>query len=319
MKKARHIIRMITAFTAVVALTGCAAQLALNVALKRDAAKDRRRYEQRFDKYSARYPEWMAAFKDTCMTSPNNGARLHAIYMAAPQPTSKTAFILHGHTGNCLDFVKLAKWYNEEMGYNLFMPDFYAHGLSEGKMRQMGWLDRWDFIEWIRMANNIFSCGGEDTRMVVTGISMGGAGTMMVSAEIEKQGLNYVKCLIEDCGYTSFYAEAEYVAPNIKVAPKDSLKRKAMLDDIDRTCKKKYGWSFSEASSLSQVSKCTLPMLFIHGDADTYVPTSMVYEVYQAKPGTKELLIVPGAKHARAAQSDIYRTTVTAYLAKYID
>jgi fermentation-respiration switch protein FrsA (DUF1100 family) len=39
-------------------------------------------------------------------------------------------------------------------------------------------------------------------------------------------------------------------------------------------------------------------MLFIHGDADTYVPTDMVYTLYEAKQGNKELWIVPGVGHA---------------------
>ena len=39
-------------------------------------------------------------------------------------------------------------------------------------------------------------------------------------------------------------------------------------------------------------------MLFIHGDKDTYVPTWMVYPLYEAKPEPKELWIVPGAAHA---------------------
>lgn len=298
--------------------TGCASQLALDFALKRNVSKDAAKYEKAINDFTMRYPEWMKGLKDTTMISPNDGARLHAIYMSAPQPTSKTAFILHGHTENAARFLGLAKWYNEKLGCNIFMPDFYAHGLSEGRYRHMGWLDRFDFIEWMKMANSIFSPEGGQTQMIVTGVSMGGAATMMVSADIQEQGLDFVKCLVEDCGYTSFYAQAEYLAPNIPVAPKDELKRKALLDKIDSACKRKYGWSFSEASSLTQVSKCHLPMLFIHGGADKYVPTSMVYEAYEAKPGEKEILIVPDAGHARAMRTDLYREVVEEFVSKYI-
>ena len=63
-------------------------------------------------------------------------------------------------------------------------------------------------------------------------------------------------------------------------------------------CDLNYGWNFREASALAQVAKCELPMLFIHGDADDYVPTWMVYPLYEAKPGEKELWLVPGAGHA---------------------
>ena len=64
------------------------------------------------------------------------------------------------------------------------------------------------------------------------------------------------------------------------------------------------GWNtdggFKEASALKQVARCHLPMFFIHGDKDDYVPTRMVYKLYEAKPEPKELWIVPGADHAHS-------------------
>ena len=66
-----------------------------------------------------------------------------------------------------------------------------------------------------------------------------------------------------------------------------------LLHTASWLCRQEYGWDFREASALEQVKKCTLPMLFIHGDADTFVPTWMVYPLYEAKPEPKELWIVP--------------------------
>ena len=85
-------------------------------------------------------------------------------------------------------------------------------------------------------------------------------------------------------------------------------------------CEKKYGWNFKEASSLKQVAKSQLPMLFIHGDKDTYVPTWMVYSLYEAKPGPKELWIVPGAAHAVSYKENKqeYTDRVRAFVGRYI-
>ena len=47
-------------------------------------------------------------------------------------------------------------------------------------------------------------------------------------------------------------------------------------------CRLINGWSFGEASPLNQVKKCRYPMFFIHGDSDTFVPTEMVYQLYEA-------------------------------------
>lgn len=134
----------------------------------------------------------------------------------------------------------------------------------------------------MNIANEIF---GDSTQMVVHGISMGGATTMMVSGEKQQP---YVKCFVEDCGYTSVWDEFSHELKSSFHLPAFPL-----MYTTSWLCEKKYGWNFKEASSLKQVEKCELPMLFIHGDKDTYVPTWMVYPLYEAKPEPKELWIVP--------------------------
>lgn len=63
-------------------------------------------------------------------------------------------------------------------------------------------------------------------------------------------------------------------------------------------CRLRYGWDFEEASALKQVKHCKKPMYFIHGSADKFVPTYMVYELYRAKPAPKKLWIAPESEHA---------------------
>lgn len=61
-------------------------------------------------------------------------------------------------------------------------------------------------------------------------------------------------------------------------------------------------------------------MLFIHGDADTFVFTEMVHRLYEAKPEPKELWIVPGAAHATSYKErpQEYAARVKAFVEKYI-
>lgn len=63
-------------------------------------------------------------------------------------------------------------------------------------------------------------------------------------------------------------------------------------------CRLRYGWSFEEASAIGQVGKCKYPMLFIHGDENTFVATKMVYRLYEAKTSDKGLWITEGVQHA---------------------
>jgi len=258
--------------------------------------------------------EWLdslnqvSALKDTTIINPE-GKRLHAYYVAASQPTAKTAVVVHGYTDNAIRIMQIGYMYNHDLGYNILLPDLQYHGLSEGDAIQMGWKDRLDVLQWMDVANGIY---GDSTRMVVHGISMGAATTMMVSGEPQKE---YVKCFVEDCGYTSVWDE---FAQEIK--EQFGLPEFPLLYVASQICKQKYGWSFKEASSLKQVNKCHLPMLFIHGDADTYVPTWMVYPLYEAKPDPKELWVVPGATHAASytKNKEEYTTKVKVFVGKYI-
>ena len=207
----------------------------------------------------------------------------------ALRDTDRTAVIVHGYTDNAVRMLMIGYLYNRDLGCNILLPDLYYHGQSEGRAIRMGWKDRFDVLRWMDIANDIF---GGDTRMVVHGISMGAATTMMVSGEEQQP---YVKCFVEDCGYTSV---RDQFSKELK--EQFGLPAFPLLDAASWLCGLKYGWTFGEASSLEQVKKSRLPMLFIHGDADDYVPTRMVYPLYGAKPGDKELWVVPGASHANS-------------------
>ena len=246
--------------------------------------------------------------KDTFIINPQ-GIQLHAFYIAAPAPTSKTAVIVHGYTDNAIRMFMIGYLYNRDLGYNILLPDLQHQGESEGRAIQMGWKDRIDVLQWMNIANEIF---GDSTQMVVHGISMGGATTMMVSGEKQKP---FVKCFVEDCGYTSVWDEFSHELKSSFHLPAFPL-----MYTTSWLCEKKYGWNFKEASSLKQVEKCELPMLFIHGDKDTYVPTWMVYPLYEAKPEPKELWIVPGAAHALSYKENKqeYTDKVRDFVGRYI-
>ena len=159
---------------------------------------------------------------------------------------------------------------------NVLLPDLHGHGKSEGKAIQMGWNDRKDIEQWIPIAEQMFRDSHHPSRIVLHGVSMGAATTMNVSGD---KGIpSYVKAYIEDCGYTSVRDEfadqlkAQFGIPEFPLLPITS-----------QLCQMKYGWNFYEASSLRQIAHCYRPMLFIHGDNDTYVPSWMVHPLYNPR------------------------------------
>ena len=154
---------------------------------------------------------------------------------------------------------------------------------------QMGWLDRWDVIKWSKVADDIFS----HTRQVIHGISMGAATVMAVSGEHTP---DYVKCFVEDCGYTSVWDE---FAAQLK--DQFGLPTFPLMNTTSWLCRMKYDWSFAEARQIDQVVRSTKPMLFIHGDRDDFVPSWMVHPLYDAKKyGRKAIFIAKGSEHAMA-------------------
>ena len=138
---------------------------------------------------------------------------------------------------------------------------------------------------------------------------------MMFSGEVKQMNVQPPKCFVEDCGYTSVWDEFAGELKN-----RFGLPAFPLLDIASLFCQWRYGWNFREASALEQVRQCTLPMLFIHGDADTFVPTWMVHPLYEAKPGPKELWLVPGAEHAVSYKEnkEEYTRRVKNFVDKYI-
>lgn len=246
--------------------------------------------------------------KDTFIVSPD-GCKLHAFYKNAVYPTGNTAILIHGYTSNAIFMMNIGHIYSEYLRYNILLPDNRFHGESEGSHIQMGWKDRKDILQWMKVAQTMY---GDSLAMVVHGISMGGATTMMLSGDNLP---GYVKCFVDDCGYTSVWDEfKKEMKVQFNIPPFPILYTASALNKIE------HGWGFKEASSLKQVTKCKLPMLFIHGAEDDYVPTDMVYPLYKAKPEPKELWIVQGAAHAEAYITDrqAYRKRVYDFVSKYM-
>ena len=257
-------------------------------------------HKKNWGKAFAWYPElrpWLdsiraeRAWSDTFAIMPD-GTRAHAVLIRSTKANGRTAVVVHGYTNNSIDMLHIARIYNKEMHYNIVLPDLHGHGLTGGNDIQMGWKDRIDVLKWIEMAPKTFGISADSMRIVVHGISMGAATTMCVSGEKTPK---YVRCFVEDCGYISAWDEFKH-----ELHGRYSLPAFPLLYTASWLTKAKYGWSFKEASPLKQVAKCTKPMLFIHGDKDTFVPTWMVYPLYEAKPHPKKLWIAPGSGHAFA-------------------
>ncbi|MBB1079491.1 alpha/beta hydrolase [Limosilactobacillus sp. STM2_1] len=245
------------------------------------------------------------------MQSATDNYRLVADYIPAAHSTTKNVVIAHGFMGNKEKMGEYAALFHQ-MGYNVLMPDARAHGQSQGKYIGYGWPERYDIRKW---TNKLIQHNGKDSQIVIFGVSMGGATTMMTSGiKLPSQ----VKAFVEDCGYTSLNDELNYEAGNLYHIPK--FLRVPLISTMSLINRVQNGFFIRNASSIDMLQHNHRPMLFIHGANDNFVPTKMVYRNYQATNGKKELWVVPGAAHAKsyATHPVQYQRHLANFLNQYI-
>ncbi len=255
---------------------------------------------------------WLASRKTADFNMPSeDGLELHATMIWAESDHHKTVIMIHGfRASGTNDFPWLMRYYHNQ-GFNVLLVDDRAHGLSEGNWLGFSWLDRRDLVGWARL---IVSLLGEEEKILLHGLSMGGAAVMMASGEADLPV--QVKAIVEDCGFSTTLDQFRHVFPD-----KLAILREPVLAVDSFICKLFRGYYFSEASSLKQLEKDTRPMLFIHGGSDTFVPTQMVYENYYACSGPKEIYICEDAEHAMSYFHDsaAYEKKVSEFLSTYFD
>lgn len=252
--------------------------------------------------------DWFSKIRKNVYINSKDGLKLHGYEIINENGNGNYIIACHGYSGSANDMARYAKRYYS-MGYSLIIPDARAHGTSEGHVRGMGWLERLDIPIWI---NKILS-EHEDAKIALFGISMGAATVMMTSGEeLPKQ----VCAVIEDCGYSSAWDEFEKQLKNMFHLPSFPLMNVASI-----VTKIRGGYSLKEASAVNQLKKCKLPVLFIHGKDDQFVPFEMLDIVYDAATIEKEKLAVENAGHAMSStkEPEIYWNTVKAFLNKHMN
>jgi len=254
--------------------------------------------------------KWYQTVPKQRWTEKAAGANLNLVadYVPAAKTTKKTVVLVHGFGSDKEAMGGYVAMFHK-LGYNTLIPDTRGQGQSQGKVISYGYYESKDYLKWV---NQVIAKQGQQSQVVLFGVSMGGATTMMTSG---LKTPSQLKAYIEDCGYTDAQAEITYQAKQMYNIPYWPLV--PMTSTVARL---KAGFHFRDANALAAVKRNHKPMLFIHGGADTFVPTRMVYQVYRADAGPKELLVVPGVKHAAALSHApaLYTKTVKAYLAKYI-
>ena len=224
------------------------------------------------------------------------------------EESHKWVILLHGYTGWKEELYPIGYQYAKQ-GYQVLSPDLRCSGESEGDFIGMGWTDRLDNMLWL----NYILEQDPDAQIVIHGQSMGAASALMMTGEELPEN---VKAVVSDCAYTDVYSIFQK-----QIKEWFHLPGFPIIDGANLVLQLRGGYNIRKASAIDAVKKTNLPILFIHGDQDAFIPIEMAEELYDAANGEKELLVVEGAGHAQSQDKDPqgYYGTVFSFLGKYIE
>lgn len=217
----------------------------------------------------------------------------------------RAVILSHGWTSNHITMLTYGKLY-QEMGFTVIGFDHRYHGKSDKSVHcTMGLYESKDLVG---LANFVRTKLPEDTIWGIQGESMGSASAMQAAPEIK-----WLSFLVEDCGFASMTKQMASTLDNKK------LPHFPILNVGGAILKHRYGLDMAEVDATKAVAKLDIPMLLCQGDNDTFVPTKMIYDIYEAKKDNKRMQLFEGSKHAESIwdHTDQYRQVLKDFLTDF--
>lgn len=214
----------------------------------------------------------------------HDGLKLVGQWLPAEKPIA-TIILFHGYHSHYLsDFGGILPLYHD-LGLNLLMVRQRAHGASEGKYITFGVKERLDALSWIDFHNRTFGTGD----VYLGGLSMGCSTVLFAAGEALPGN---VRGITADCGFST---PAEILA--ITATKMFRFPGQILLPFVQVFAKTLAGFGLWECDSRKTAARANVPILFIHGKADDFVPCWMTEEAYARCASEKQVYLVEGAGH----------------------
>jgi len=224
------------------------------------------------------------------MTTPD-GASLSA-WLLKPQLTNGNAVILlHGLGDNRLGMTGYARLFLRH-GFSVLLPDARGHGISGGLLVTYGLLERNDIHQWI----NLLQAQVHPQCIYGLGESMGAAELLqslathpdLCAVAAESPFADFREIAYDRMGqafHTGPWLGRTLLRPVVEVA--------------FLRVRWKYGLDLQTVSPEQSISESKIPVLLIHGQADSNIPVRHSRMIHTQDPNTV-LWEVPDADHCRA-------------------
>ena len=201
-------------------------------------------------------------------------------------PGAPIEIMMHGYHGNLERDLSGGIFRALDIGHSVLLFDHRGSGLSDGNVITFGINESRDCRRWI---DYVLTNINPDAKIILSGVSMGAA-TAMITSGREDLPENIVG-IIADCGYTSAEDIIKLVIKDMKLPPD-------IFYPFVKLGAKLFGrFDIDETSPIEALKNSTVPVIFIHGESDDFVPCEMSLRNYEACATRKELVTIPGAGH----------------------
>ncbi|MGL4335689.1 MAG: alpha/beta hydrolase [Turicibacter sp.] len=261
--------------------------------------------EELWDNFETDYRNYQDIPVEKVTIKSEDGLNLTGYYHEVFPDSDKVVIINHGYTANHFVTYQYTDVFFEE-GYNVLLVDMRSHGESEGDFASYSYYEEKDMGQWVDFVKDRV---GEDAYIGLHGQSMGAATVLAYGGHHEDE----VKFVIEDCGYTTAREaiKFQFGQANIPFWP--------LYDLVQAKVNRTYEFDLNEISPSDVIVNSDVPTLFIHGTADSIVPSYMAEEMYRLKNDPKDrLYLVEGADHMESSvkNKELYKEAIREFLSQ---
>ena len=267
--------------------------------------------------------EFGAAFlglpwRDFELPSPH-GYKIAGSMLASSRKAAPSALFVHGITWTRYGMFKYMQAFVDR-GWNVAAIDLAGHGETRAPKRfgpSYGFYEKDDVAAALGELHKLFP---DSPGTGLIGESLGAATSLQCIGMEASRLSDPPRFVIADCSFSSIADELDYRLGRLKIP---HWLRKPAEISASFFAKLARGFGLDEASPKMAVTSSDIPVLFIHGIEDTYVPCAMSISMYNERivMGKKatELLLVPGARHAKSLMTNpkLWEDKAFAFIEKY--
>ena len=229
-----------------------------------------------------------------------DGYRLHVEFLKNPVSTTRYILLSHGYTDNRFGSLKYAKMYLD-LGFHVIAYDLRGHGANDPTFCTYSARESQDLSDLILDSRRRYP---EATFFGIHGESLGAASSIAV-LRFHPQ----IDFVVADCPFSEITSVIQAGMKSMHIPP--------VLAHLVSLCARiRYGYSFHTMRPIDSLPGNTVPILFIHGAADTFIPPHHSQDMAKVTSGYSEVHLIPQAPHAASILTapQAYKTYVQDFL-----